>query len=161
MSPDAKAFRPAPLVVKTGTGTGTTSAAPASSPQPPPALDVVSSAGSTNTLEAIVATQAAVPRITPHLVEVSQGVSQGLLLKKVPPTYPPLAWQTRKEGSVELLATISKEGYIKDVRVLKGDSLFARSATDAVRQWKYRPYLLNGQPVEIKTEITVNFTIPR
>ncbi len=97
----------------------------------------------------------------PGSVRVSQGVSQGLLVKRVAPVYPAIAMQLRKQGSVELLAKISKSGDITSVQVLKGDSVLARSAADAVRQWKYRPYLLNGEPVEIETQITVNFTLPR
>jgi TonB family protein len=162
MSPDSKAgSKPAPLIVKTGTGRA--SIARENGPQQPgpPPLEVASGNDSKSALAAIVASPASVPRIAPHTVEVSQGVSQGLLLKKVAPAYPSLAWQSRKEGTVELLATISREGTISDVKVLKGDVIFVRSATDAVRQWKYRPYLLNGQPVEIKTQITVNFTMPR
>jgi protein TonB len=88
-------------------------------------------------------------------------MSQGLLLKKVPPVYPPMALQLHKEGAVELLTTISKQGLITNIKVLSGDSMLSQSAVDAVRQWKYRPYLLNGEPVEIQTQITINFKAPR
>jgi protein TonB len=90
-------------------------------------------------------------------VRISQGVSQGLLLKKVQPTYPPIAKQFGRDGTVQLLATINKDGEIKKVQVLGGDALLAKAAVDAVRQWEYRPYLLNGQPVEIETQITIVF----
>jgi len=66
----------------------------------------------------------------------------------------------RIQGAVQLLATISKEGQISNLSVLNGDSILARAATDAVRQWKYKPYYLNGEPVEIQTQITVNFKLP-
>jgi protein TonB len=66
----------------------------------------------------------------------------------------------RIEGTVQLSATISKEGNISDVKVLSGDAQLSRAATDAVRQWKYKPYLLNGEPVEIQTQITINFKLP-
>ena len=94
-------------------------------------------------------------------LSVSQGVSQGLLYKKVAPSYPQNALRMHIEGKVELLATISKEGNITHIKVLSGDSQLARAANDAVKQWKYKPYLLNGEPVEIQTQVTVNFKLPR
>jgi TonB family protein len=94
-------------------------------------------------------------------LSVSQGVSQGLLYKKIAPSYPQNALRMHIEGKVELLATISKEGNITQVKVLSGDSQLARAANDAVKQWKYKPYLLNGEPVEIQTQVTVNFKLPR
>ncbi len=81
-------------------------------------------------------------------------------MKKVPPAYPPIALQLRKQGAVDLLASVNKDGTITDVKVLSGDSVLAKSAVEAVRQWKYRPYLLNGEPVEIETQITINFRLP-
>jgi protein TonB len=93
-------------------------------------------------------------------LNVSQGVSQGLLVKKVQPKYPPNALRARIEGSVQLLATISKNGDISTVKILSGDSQLSHAAADAVKQWKYKPYLLNGSPVEIQTQITVNFKVP-
>ena len=68
--------------------------------------------------------------------------------------------QMRIQGSVQLLATISKEGNISNLTVLSGEGVLARAASDAVRQWKYKPYYLNGEPVEIQTQITVNFKLP-
>jgi protein TonB len=65
------------------------------------------------------------------------------------------------EGSVQLLATIGKTGNITAVKILKGEPLLALSAVDAVKQWKYKPYYLNGEPVEIQTQVTVNFKLPR
>jgi len=67
----------------------------------------------------------------------------------------------RKQGSVELIAMVAKDGEISGIRVLSGDAVLAKAATDAVRQWKYRPYLLNGEPVQIETQITVSFKVPR
>ena len=93
-------------------------------------------------------------------LSISQGVSTGLLYKKVAPTYPANALRLRIEGAVELQATISKEGTITHIKVLSGDAQLTKAATDAVKQWKYKPYLLNGEPVEIQTQITVNFKIP-
>ena len=94
-------------------------------------------------------------------LNVSQGVSQGLLIKKPQPIYPPNALRMHIEGSVQLLATISKEGDISAVKVLSGDTNLAKAAAEAVKQWKYKPYLLNGEPVEIQTQVTVNFKLPR
>jgi protein TonB len=98
---------------------------------------------------------------TLQTLNVSQGVSQGLLIKKVPPSYPPSALRMRIEGNVELVATIAKTGEIAHVKVLSGDSQLTKAATDAVKQWKYKPYLLNGEPVEIQTQITVKFKLPQ
>jgi protein TonB len=94
-------------------------------------------------------------------LHVSQGVSRGLLVKEIPPAYPASALRMRVEGAVELLATISKNGDISTVKILSGDPQLARAAADAVKQWKYKPYLLNGEPVEIQTQVTVKFKMPR
>jgi TonB family protein len=105
----------------------------------------------------------ATPALRPTLstLNVSQGVSTGLLIKKVSPSYPTNALRMRIEGDVELTATISKQGEISQVKVLSGNSQLTRAAADAVKQWKYKPYLLNGEPVEIQTQITVKFRLPR
>jgi periplasmic protein TonB len=58
------------------------------------------------------------------------------------------------------MATVGKDGTISGIKVLSGDAMLAKAATDAVRQWKYHPYLLNGEPVEIETQITVSFKVP-
>jgi protein TonB len=94
-------------------------------------------------------------------LNISQGVSRGLLFKKVQPIYPRKALSIRVEGSVELLATVAKTGDITHVKVLSGDAELAKAATEAVRQWKYKPYLLNGEPVEIQTQVTINFKLPK
>jgi TonB family protein len=128
---------------------------------PPPPVQVSSVNVSDSALTSLATTNAAIPKLAPTSVRVSQGVSQGLLLKKVSPFYPPMALQLHKEGVVELLTTINKQGLITNIKVLSGDSILAKPAVDAVRQWKYRPYLLNGEPVEIQTQITINFKAPR
>ena len=97
---------------------------------------------------------------TLQTLSVSQGVSQGLLYKKVSPSYPQNALRMHIEGVVELLATISKTGEITRVKVISGDAQLTRAASEAVKQWKYKPYLLNGEPVEIQTQVTVNFKLP-
>ncbi len=94
-------------------------------------------------------------------LNISQGVSTGLLIKKVAPSYPSNALRMRIEGTVQLLATISKDGDITHIKVLSGETQLTKAAADAVKQWKYKPYLLNGEPVEIQTQITVNFKLPK
>lgn len=101
-----------------------------------------------------------VPKVqTPTRVRVSQGVSEGLLIHKVQPQYPPLARQARIAGTVVLQAAIGKDGSIQNLRLVSGHPMLAPAAIDAVKQWKYRPYFLNGEPVEVDTQITVNFTL--
>ena len=88
-------------------------------------------------------------------------MSQGLLIKKVQPSYPPSAIRMKVEGSVQLLATIGKTGNITSVKVMSGEPVLAQAAIDAVKQWKYKPYYLNGDPVEIQTQVTINFKLPK
>ena len=98
----------------------------------------------------------------PSLVKlnISQGVSQGLLIKRVQPKYPSNALAMHLQGAVLLDATIDKEGNVKNLKVLKGDAVLGHAALDAVRQWRYKPYYLDGVPVDIETQITVNFKMP-
>jgi protein TonB len=108
----------------------------------------------------ISSTPVAVPRVaTPQRVRVSQGVTEGLLLHQVKPTYPPLARQARIQGQVVLEAIIAKDGTIQNLRLVQGHPMLAPSAIEAVKQWRYKPYILNGEPVEVSTTITVNFTL--
>jgi protein TonB len=108
----------------------------------------------------IGSTTTAVPKVaTPQRVRVSQGVTQGLVLRKVNPTYPPLARQARIQGQVLLQAEISKTGDIENLHLISGHPMLAPAAIEAVKQWKYKPYVLNGEPVEVETQITVNFTL--
>lgn len=101
-----------------------------------------------------------VPRPMLQTLSVSQGVSQGLIVKKVQPNYPSNALRMRLEGPVQVMATVSKSGNITAVKVVSGEPLLARAAADAVKQWKYKPYLLNGEPVEVQTQVTINFKLP-
>jgi protein TonB len=108
----------------------------------------------------ISSTPVAVPKVAPpQRVRVSQGVSQGLLVRRVNPNYPPLARQARIQGQVILRAVISKDGSIEGLTLVSGHPMLAPAAIDAVKQWKYKPYLLNGEPVEVDTEVLVNFTL--
>jgi periplasmic protein TonB len=100
------------------------------------------------------------PKIAaPQRVRVSSGVQQGLRIKNVNPTYPPLARQARIQGVVLLQALISKGGDIENLQLISGHPMLAPAAIEAVKQWKYNPYLLNGEPVEVETQIQVNFTL--
>ena len=90
-------------------------------------------------------------------VRVSQGVSEGLLIKRVEPKYPRNALTTHTQGAVQIEATVDKEGRVVNPKVLSGSPLLAGAALEAVRQWRYKPYYLDGEPVEIQTQITINF----
>jgi protein TonB len=125
----------------------------------PPTMAGIAPAGNGG-LPNLMDSQSQAPTPVLQTVTVSQGVSQGLLVKKVQPKYPPSALRLRVEGAVQLLATISKNGDISAVKILTGDTQLSHAAVDAVKQWKYKPYLLNGEPVEIQTQITVNFKLP-
>src|ERR1700747_3695654 len=108
----------------------------------------------------ISSTPVAVPKVaTPQRVRVSLGVSQGLLVKRVQPNYPPLARQARIQGQVLLQAEISKDGTIENLRLISGHPMLAPAALEAVKQWRYRPYMLNGEPVAVETQVQVNFTL--
>jgi periplasmic protein TonB len=137
--PEAQESEQAPAVTSIATGTST----------------------STTALSGIVNTTAInVQKAPQQTLRISQGVSQGLIVKKVQPVYPPQARQMRLEGKVELQASISQSGSISSVKQLSGDPVLGRAAIDAVRQWKYKPYYLNGEPVAVETQVTVNFTLP-
>jgi protein TonB len=86
-------------------------------------------------------------------------ISEGNLIRKVQPVYPALARSARIQGVVLLQAVIGKQGAIENLRLLSGHPMLAPAAIEAVRQWRYRPYLLNGEPVEVETEVTVNFSL--
>jgi len=90
---------------------------------------------------------------------ISRGVAEGLLLQKVVPRYPPIAQASHTQGTVVLQAVISKNGTIEDLRVLSGSPMLTQAARDAVSQWRYRPYLLNGEPVAVETTINVVFRL--
>ena len=85
--------------------------------------------------------------------------AEGNLISRMQPIYPPLARQARIQGSVELRAIISRAGTIENLTVVSGHPMLIRAGIDAVRKWRYRPYLLNNEPIEVETEITVNFTL--
>jgi TonB family protein len=148
---------PAPMVVKGGkvtsktdSGTGDAPAAPSMVGMATPGAAPIPLVGGTS------------PEVQPMLqtLSISQGVSQGLLYHKVAPVYPQNAIRMQIEGEVQLQATISKDGDISKIKAVSGAPQLTKAAIDAVKQWKYKPYLLNGEPVEIQTTVTVNFKLP-
>lgn len=92
-------------------------------------------------------------------IRVSESVIAARLIRRVQPVYPTLAIQIRREGRVELHAIIAKDGSIESLEVVSGDPMFIQSALAAVRDWRYQPTLLNGQPVEVDTTIVVIYTL--
>jgi TonB family protein len=145
-----------PIVMKSATKAGAkTSIADATAPT----LSAIDTAPN-GTLPNLMGNQSKAPTPVLQTMSISQGVSQGLLVKKVQPPYPQNAMTMHIEGPVQLLATISKTGDISAVKVLSGEPQLARAAAAAVKQWKYKPYLLNGEPVEIQTQVTINFKLP-
>jgi protein TonB len=96
---------------------------------------------------------------TPRIVTISSGVAQGMLTLKTTPVYPPIAKTARVSGTVVLQATISKSGQIENLRVVSGPQMLRQSAADAVRAWRYKPYMLNNEPVEVETTVSVVFSL--
>jgi protein TonB len=99
------------------------------------------------------------PKEAPKRIPVGGNVQRASLIRQVQPIYPPLAKQARIQGTVRLHAIIAKDGTIQQLEVMSGHALLQQSALDAVRQWRYRPTLLNGEPVEVDTTIDVIFTL--
>jgi len=97
--------------------------------------------------------------VTPQRIKVGGNVQSAKLVRQPRPNYPPLAKQARISGVVKLSAVISKDGTIKELQVISGHPLLVPAALEAVKQWVYQPTLLNGEPVEVQTQIDVNFTL--
>jgi TonB family protein len=117
----------------------------------------VASANDSNLSGLMSSASSSIPRLSLATVRISQGVSHGLLIKQVQPKYPQAALASHTKGAVQIEATINKEGNVTNLKVLSGDPVLARAAVEAVHQWRYKPYYLDGVPVEIQTQITVNF----
>jgi TonB family protein len=153
---------PAPLVVDGGRRHATAAAHQNDLQLAPPSLDAVANAGKPG-LGGVVSTGPVnLPKlaaIAPKRIKVSQGVTQGLLVRQVRPQYPSMAREMRVEGDVVLEAVIGKDGSVSDVRAISGPALLIPPALQAVRQWRYKPYLLNGEPVEVETQIKVQFRL--
>jgi TonB family protein len=122
----------------------------------PPAL-VASNGEGLSPLVNVLGSAPALPRFT---TPVSQGVTNGVLTHRVQPIYPSQAIPLRLGGAVVLDATITEDGKVRDLRLVRGNRTLAQSAIDAVSQWRYKPFLLNGKPVPMKTQITVDFKAP-
>jgi len=95
----------------------------------------------------------------PRRITVGGNVQQAMLIYQPKPVYPPLAKQARIQGTVRFTAIIGRDGTIQNLTVVSGHPLLVQAATEAVRQWRYKPTLLNGEPVEVVTQIDVNFTL--
>jgi TonB family protein len=122
-----------------------------------PAPPVLASPSAETELRGLLPTSTNLPLAD---IKVSQGLSGGTLERRVDPIYPPEAHARRLEGQVRLQAVVAEDGTVRDLKVINGDPLLAQAAMDAVAQWRYRPYLLNGAPVSMKTEITLIFKLP-
>ena len=106
----------------------------------------------------IISSSAPPPKVaTPQKLRVSQGVAEGNLLRRVEPQYPQMAKVAHIQGDVVLAATISKGGSIENLHQISGHPILVQAAMEAVKQWRYKPYLLNGEPVEVETTIKVTF----
>jgi protein TonB len=156
LSPDAEAKKldSKPIVVKSAPSVGKSQSQDESAAPPP--ISVAAVSANDSNLTSLVSSASA-PRPSLATPKISQGVLQGLLIKRVQPKYPPAALAVRAQGAVQIEATITKEGNVVSPKVLSGDPVLARAAIDAVKQWRYKPYYLDGEPVEIQTQITINF----
>ena len=106
----------------------------------------------------IIGSAAPPPKVaTPQKLRISTGVADGLKIHDVTPTYPQMARIAHIQGDVLLQATISKAGVIENLRAVQGHPILIQAAMDAVKQWKYKPYILNGEAVEVETTIKVQF----
>ena len=94
-------------------------------------------------------------------VRVSTTIQAAKLMRQVKPAYPPLAVQAHISGTVRLAAVISRDGFIQNLQVVSGHPLLTTAAVEAVKQWRYQPTLLSGEPVEVITQIDVNFKLSR
>jgi TonB family protein len=149
-----------PIVIKNDLSLKKAAKPAAVTDEPAPSMAGIAATDGGGALPNLMGGGSAAPAPVLGTLNVSQGVSRGLLVKKTQPVYPPTALQMHVEGAVELLATISKNGDISAVKIVSGNPSLARAAVDALKQWKYKPYLLNGEPVEIQTQVTMNFKLP-
>jgi protein TonB len=131
---------------------------PANAPEPLAPVPLIGTTGGFGRDADVMDSALSVPANLP--VMASQGVSGGSLEQKVQPIYPAQARSKGLQGPVVLQIVIDEVGQVRNLRTVSGDAVLARAAIDAVRQWRYQPYRLNGQPVKMPTQITVNFTLP-
>jgi protein TonB len=119
---------------------GIIGAAPVAPPPPPPKVEVQKP-------------------VTPQRIRVGGNVQAAKIVNQPKPVYPPLAKQARIQGTVRFTAIIGRDGTIQNLQLISGHPLLVPSAQEAVKQWRYQPTLLNGEPVEVITQIDVNFTL--
>ncbi len=156
--PDAVVRRRTPAAQpadRNAMSTETPSAAASDSEDVP--LIAASSAAAPSDLGKVIETPPAVPTLG---VPVSQGTAGGVLVHKVQPVYPPEARRLHRAGSVVIDAVVNVEGQVDDLKLVSGDPLLSAAAMDAVRKWRYSPYLLNGKPIPKETRITISFIAP-
>jgi protein TonB len=153
---EAPTKKPAPIVVKSGDA-GAKSQGQSEDSAPALPTTLADASASDPGLNSLMPASANIPKPSLATLKISQGVSQGLLIKRVAPKYPQAALAVRAQGTVLIEATVNKEGNVINPKVLSGSPVLAQAALEAVRQWRYKPYYLNGQPVEIQTQITIQF----
>lgn len=157
-APEEQQSAPAAIIVKNGTGP---SAKPAAQPQVQAPDAVMASSGGEKALSGIVGSVSTrVPKESLQELRVSQGVMQTMIVKKVSPRYPIQAERMRVQGAVQLAVTIGKDGHVLDVSQVGGDKLLGKAAMDAVAKWEYKPYTVSGQPIRVKTQVTIDFKLP-
>ena len=157
---------PAPLVVKGGRHASTMAPKQEEAQIAPPSLAAVAHTGKPSVAGVVSTAPVEVPKLAapaaptvPKRIRVSQGVTQGMLVHQVKPQYPAMARETRVQGDVLLEAVIGKDGSVRDLQVISGPPLLIPPAIRAVRQWRYKPYLLNNEPVEVETQIKLQFRL--
>lgn len=167
IAPSRTASNPAGTQTRTPLQVKTQLERPAATQQTPvaevveaPSIGNLGSSPRPDALSNIAHSTTALPA-APSTQRISQGVSDGLLIKRVQPIYPQQAMQMHTQGKVALQATIAKDGSVRNVKVVSGPAILARAATEAVRQWKYKPYMLNGEPIEVQTDVNINFVPPQ
>ncbi|MGA9585086.1 MAG: TonB family protein [Terracidiphilus sp.] len=133
---------------------------PAPPEEPPPAAPGPVALEDSSVVPGTVFGNAGRPKVTPHVVAISAGVADGMLIHKTSPVYPKFAQEAHITGKIVLKATITKQGTIEGVQVVSGPKILAPAAVDAVKTWKYKPYTLDNQPVSVETSITVVFGEP-
>jgi protein TonB len=152
VSPDAMAQQ---LVAPTRIAGSIKKAAPAD--EPPPSAPAAVTMDDNTGVSGSVFGSASKAKVAPHVVAISAGVADGMILRKTPPVYPKFAQDAHITGKVVLKATITKQGTIEGVQVLSGPKILAPAAVEAVKTWKYKPYTLDNQPVSVETDITIVF----
>jgi protein TonB len=131
----------------------------APSDEPPPTAPAAVSMDEASVVQSSLFGSGSNAKVGPHVVPISAGVAEGMILRKTPPVYPKFAQDAHITGKVVLKATITKQGTIEGVQVVSGPKILAPAAVDAVKTWKYKPYMLDNQPVSVETEITIVFGI--